>query len=420
MTSKEILQHALNHEPGPIPVDFGGTAVTGIHVRSVRNLRLHYGLEDHPIKVTEPYQMLGEIEDDLAGILGIDVVGIGGKKNMFGIPAENWKPMKTFWGQEVLVPGEFNTTASEDGGLLIHPEGDLSVPPSAKMPRESFFFDALIRQDPVDESQLNVEDNLEEFQPISEEELDHLATETRKAAATGRGIIASFGGTALGDIALVPAMQLKHPKGIRDITEWYMSTVMRPDYIHEIFDRQTSIALKNLEKIHKRIGNAIDAVFICGTDFGTQDSQFCSTDTFNELYAPYYKRINQWIHKNTGWKTFKHSCGSVEPFMNVFIEAGFDIINPVQVNARDMVPEHLKKEYGKHLVFWGGGIDTQKVLPFGTPRQVEEEVLHACKVFGDQGGFVFNTVHNVQANVPAENLVAMIETLRKIKSSYGM
>lgn len=195
-----------------------------------------------------------------------------------------------------------------------------------------------------------------------------------------------------------------------------MSTVMRPDYIHEIFDKQTEIALQNFEKISDATGDAVDVVFICGTDFGTQDSQFCSVETFNELYAPYYKRINDWMHNNTNWKSFKHSCGAVEPLMRSFIDAGFDIINPVQINAAGMVPEHLKKEYGEHVVFWGGGVDTQIVLPFGTPEEVRSQVLHSCEVFGKNGGFVYNTVHNIQANVPVENMVAMIEALKEFRS----
>ena len=202
-------------------------------------------------------------------------------------------------------------------------------------------------------------------------DLDYWRTRAAEARQSDRGIIATFGGTALGDIALVPAMQLRDPKGIRDITEWYMSTIARPDYIHAIFEKQTDIALANYEKLAEIMGDTIDAVFMCGTDFGTQSSQFCSPETFTELYHPYYKRINDWIHNHTGWKTFKHSCGAVEPFMKLFIDAGFDIINPVQINAAGMDPAHLKKEYGDHLVFWGGGVDTQMVLPFGTPERSE-------------------------------------------------
>ena len=182
-----------------------------------------------------------------------------------------------------------------------------------------------------------------------------------------------------------------------------------------MFDRQTRLAIRNLEKIHAVTGDNVDVVYICGADFGTQNSQFLSVDTFRDLYLPYYKRMNDWIHENTSWKTFKHSCGAIYPLMDCLIEAGFDIINPVQIAATDMEPQRLKDEFGSRISFWGGGIDTQHTLPFGTPAQVREEVLRLCDIFGRDGGFVFNTVHNIQANVPVENIVAMVETLKEIR-----
>jgi uroporphyrinogen-III decarboxylase len=163
-------------------------------------------------------------------------------------------------------------------------------------------------------------------------------------------------------------------------------------------------------------GDMVDVAYICGTDFGTQDSSFCSVETYDELYAPYYKKINNWIHRNTSWKTFKHSCGAVEPFMEHFIDSGFDIINPVQVNAAGMDPVLLKEKYGDRLTFWGGGVDTQKVLPFGTPEEVKAHVLSECQIFAPGGGFVFNTVHNIQANVPLQNVLAMLEAIRQFDS----
>ncbi|NPA36954.1 MAG: methyltransferase [Chlorobi bacterium] len=414
MTSKERVLTALEHKtPDKLPVDFGATPVTGIHVRSIENLRNYYGLEYKPVKVTEPYQMLGEIEDDLAEILGIDTVPVSPKNNMFGFPNENWKEFKAPWGQVVLVPEKFNVTIDDTGDVFMYPEGDTSVAPCAKMPANGFFFDALSRQEPVDHENLNVEDNLEEFAPISGSDLDFFKTEVDKAYAIGKAVVANFGGTAFGDIALVPGMQLKHPKGIRDVTEWYMATVMHPDYVMEIFEKQSEIALENLKKIYGKVGNKVDVVFICGTDFGTQTSQFCDEETLLTMYGLYYRKINDWIHQNTTWKTFKHSCGAVEPFMKDFIDLGFDIINPVQVSATGMDPQHLKDEYGKDIVFWGGGVDTQNTLPFGTPEEVEKEVLKHCEIFSKDGGFVFNTVHNIQATVPVENIVAMINALKK-------
>jgi hypothetical protein len=415
MTSKERFDLTVNHkQPDRVVVDLGSTAVTGIHVLSAENLRKHYGLESKPVRVIEPYQMLGEVDQELISAMGIDVVGAWGMNNMFGI--YNHKPLKeftTFWGQKVLVPENFNTTKDEKGDLLIYPEGDLSVSPSARMPKASYFFDAIIRQEPIDEEKLYVSDNLDEFGLITTRELDFWKEATKKARATGKAVIAGLGGTALGDIALVPGIQMKHPKGIRDITEWYMSTIMRPDYVKSIFDRQSEIALENFSRLHQVIGDNLDAVFICGTDFGTQDSTFCAPEQFDDLWLPYYRRINDWVHANTNWKTFKHSCGAVETFMGRFIDAGFDIINPVQVSARGMDPAHLKNTYGKDLVFWGGGIDTQKTLPYSSPAQVREEVLRLCDIFAKDGGFVFNTVHNIQANVPVGNIVAMVDAIKE-------
>lgn len=256
--------------------------------------------------------MLGEIDDDLAEIIGTDTIGLFSKNNMFGIPQDNWQKFKTFCGQTVLVPGEFNTTLDSNNDLLIYPKGYTSVAPSAKMPNSSYLFDAIIRQPPINEEALKVEDNLEEFSVIGEEDLQYWKESVEAVSDSGKGITATFGGTGLGDIALVPGMNLENPRGIRYIAEWYMSTIMRPDYVHGIFEKQTEIALVNLAKPHDVVGNNIDVAYICGTDFGTQVSTFCDAQTYLDLWHPYYKKINDWMHENTSWKTFKHCCGAIE------------------------------------------------------------------------------------------------------------
>lgn len=418
MNSKERVQKALNHQsPDRIPMDFGSTGVTGIHILVVEKLRQHFGLPSHPVKAIEPYQMLGEVDEDLKQALGIDTDSIGPKNNMFGISQEGWKEWKTHWGQEVLVPANFNLSHDDQGSAYIYPEGDTSVPPSAKMPKDSYFFDAIIRQEPIDEEKLKVEDNLQEFKEWTQEDIEYWQSQLPLIKNSERAVIGNFGGTALGDIALVPAMFLKHPKGIRDIEEWYISTIIRSEYVKELFDRQSDIAVRNLEKAYQVIGNAIDVLFICGTDFGTQDSTFCSTDTYREIWLPYYQKITQWIHSNTNWKVFKHSCGAVESLLDLFIESGFDILNPVQINAAGMDSTLLKEKYGEKLTFWGGGVDTQHVLAFDSPAAVREQVLRQCEIFGKNGGFVFNTVHNIQANVPLENVLAMFSALAEFNES---
>ncbi len=414
-SSRQNFLNTINHkQPERVVVDFGSTGVTGIHVLIVEKLREHYGLEKKPVKVIEPYQMLGEIDSELIKAMDIDVIGLFSAKNMFGVLMENWKVHKTLWGQEVLFPGDFNYTRSDNGDILMYPEGDTSVPPSGMMPKTGYFFDALNRQQPIDDSTLKVEDNLEEFGHITEPELAYWRDQVALLENNPKAVVASLGGTALGDIALVPAINLKNPKGIRGVEEWYISTLIREDFVKEIFDRETDIALENYKLLHEVIGNKIDVVFTCGTDFGTQNSTFCSPETYDRIWLPYYKKVNDWIHQHTNWKTFKHSCGAVEPLMSHFIESGFDIINPVQINAYGMDPRKLKEKYGDKLVFWGGGVDTQGAFAFGTPAQVRDQVRKQCEILNKDGGFVFNTVHNIQANVPFENVIAMLEALKEL------
>jgi hypothetical protein len=416
MTHRERVMAALNHtQPDQVPVDFDGTPVSGIHISVVEALRNYYGLEKRPVKLHDPLQCLGYVDEDLAEVLGVDVKLVGSRYTIFGYRNEGWKPWTTPWGQDVLVPEDFATTSDAEGNTYIHPQGDTSVPPSGHMPEGGFFFDEIIRQQPLpdDDEDLKAEDNLEEFGPLPEADLEELAGRAEAARKSGKLVIGNFGGTGLGDIACVPAPMLKNPRGITDITEWYVSTAIRQPLLHEIYEKQYDIAIANLDRINRRFGDSIDVAFICGTDFGTQTSTFCSEQTFRDLYMPHYKRLNDWIHSNTAWKSFKHCCGSIPAFMPLFIEAGFDIINPVQVSATGMDPAFLKREFGKDLVFWGGGVDTQQVLPFGTPAEVRDQVLRHCEIFNRDGGFVFNTIHNVQAKTPVENVAAMMAAVRE-------
>ena len=417
MTSRERVNLALNHrQPDRTPFDLGASAVTGMHVSMVYKTRQALGLDapGTPVKVVEPYQMLGEIAPDLIEALGIDVVGLGSPRTLFGFENKGWKEWRLFDGTPVLVPEGFNSDPNPDGSIFLYPEGDKSVPPSGVMPRGGFFFDSIVCQPPIDDNNLNPEDNLEEFGPISDADLEHFRSEAERLyTQTDKAILANFGGTAFGDIALVPAPWLKHPKGIRDIEEWYISTAIRRDYVYTVFECQCEIALGNLEKIHGVVGNRVSAVFVTGTDFGTQRGPFISMGAYRDLYKPFHQQANDWIHRHTAWKTFIHSCGSVAALIPDFIDAGFDILNPVQCSAFDMEAQSLKRRFGDRITFWGGGVDTQQTLPFGTPEQVRAEVRERIKIFGKGGGFVFNPIHNVQFGTPVENLLAMLKTIRE-------
>jgi uroporphyrinogen-III decarboxylase len=419
MTSRErILTTCAHRQPDKLPVDFGGCFQAGIHVSMVYKLRQALGLDrpGTPVKVVEIYQMLGEVAPDLQAALGVDTVSLHGTGTMFGFTQTEFKEWQLADGTPVLVPQDFNTQYEPNGDLLQWPVNDRSVPPSGRMPAGGHFFDAIIRQEPLDDAKLNPIDNTEEFQPVLDSELEHFRTlAERLTSTTDKALFCTFGGLTFGDIALVPATFMPRPKGIRDVEEWYVSTASRPDYIKAVFEAQAEVAIKNLERLHATIGDRAAVMQTNGTDFGTQNGPFLSTAKYRDLFLPYQKSVNGWIHRHTHWKTFMHCCGGMAPLLDAVVEAEFDILNPVQCSAKGMDPRMLKRDYGDKLAFWGGGVDTQKTLPFGTPQEVRDEVRERIEIFGPGGGFVFSTIHNVQANTPIENVLAMFEVVKEYR-----
>ena len=420
MTSRERIIEALNHhETDRVPLDLGGAGVVcGMQVSTVYRLRQALKLDPPgtPVKAVEPAQMLGEIKPDLLAAVGGDVVSVRLPSTKFGFPAADWKPWTTFDGTPVLVPGLFNTEPDERGGILQYPQGDRSCEPSMKMPKDGFYFDGLSRQGEIDDDHLNPDDNLEEYGPISDADLAELKRQMEAVRPLDKAVVLSLPGTAFGDVGSITGPALKHPKGIRDVEEWYISLSMRADYVSAVFGRQCEIAIANLERIFAAVGNEPVAVFVSGADFGAQNGPLIAPRKFRALFKPFQKRINDWIHEHTTWKTFIHSCGSILPLIPDMIEAGWDILNPVQTSAENMDPRELKAKFGDKLTFWGGGVDTQHTLPTATPDEIRAEVRRNLEIFTPGGGYVFNPIHNVQHGVPVENLLAMYETVRDYKT----
>ena len=418
VTSRERVIRALNHQtPDRVPLDLGATNVTGIAASALYRLRAALGLEQRPVQVHEPFQMLGRVEDDVLDALGVDIIGLSDDSTFFGFPQRDWKPFTLPDGTPVLVPGGFNTEFEPDGTLYQYPKGDRSLPPSGRMPAGGFYHDAIERQEPYDESTLDPEEWVRDMYHVyTDEELRLLEERAERLYnASTRAIIGNFGLGSFGDIAFVPGTAIPHPKGIRAVADWYMATVLYPNYVRGIFDLQLEIVMKNLELYKQAVGDKIVAIFISGTDFGSQKGPFISPQTYRELFKPYHKAINDWVHRHTSWKTFYHSCGSMVALYDDFVEAGVDIVNPVQISAEGMDPRALKSRWGDKLVFWGGGVDTQHVLSFGSPEEVEAQVKENLEVFGAGGGYIFNTVHNIQATVPTENLVALFRAFAKYR-----
>ena len=415
MNSRERLIKTLNHEdPGKVVVDLGSTAITGINANALAKLRRALHLEERKIKISEPLQLLGLVEEDVLEALKVDVVDITTNGTMYGFENTGWKPWKLQTGLDVLVPEKFNTTVDEHGHTYLYAQGDTNFPPASKMPKGGHYFDHITRGNIEFDEDTDTarEDYKDDFGILTDEALRRLENRCNDVFNnTSYGMIGGGALAGLGDFALIPGPNVKSPKGIRDIADFMMAHHIVPNYILELYEMQTEIAIENAKLFKQACGDKLQAIIISGTDFGTQNGPFMSVDNFRLFYKPFYKKINDWVHENTNWKTFYHTCGSVTTFLQDFYEMGVDILNPVQLSASGMDGKMLKEQWGDKFTFWGGGVDTQKTLPFGTPDEVYKEVYERLQLFSQNGGFVFNPVHNIQGQTSAENMMAMFKAI---------
>ncbi len=418
MTSRERVRAALAHrQPDRPPVDLGSTLVTGIQVSAYAKLKKALGITGGVNRVYDPFQMLGQVEEPVKKMLGVDTVGIELPTTIFGYRNENWKSFRMFDGTEVEISGHFETDVLPGGDIVQYARGDRSAPPAGRMPNGGFYFDTIVRQEPIDEDRLDPKEWVAQtYSLYTDEELRFLQETARHwYDNSSYALIGNFWGAGFGDIAIVPGPAVPHPKGIRDPEEWYVSFLTRKEYIREIFHLQLELQMKNLEMYQQAVGDRIDVAVMSGTDFGSQKGPFISPASYREVFKPLHKKMNDWVHAHTRWKTFYHTCGSIVAFLDDFAEAGIDILNPVQVSAAGMSPETLKEQYGDRFTFWGGAVDAQHTLAFGTAEAVREEASRNVSIFNKGGGFVFNNVHNIQATVPTENIRALFEAVGTLR-----
>ena len=246
--------------------------------------------------------------------------------------------------------------------------------------------------------------------PYSDLELRHFEEQSEYLYKyTDKALVFNFGMGGFGDFFHIPGPSLEEPRGIRNLETWLMAPYEHPEYVKEIFQMQYEVALEDLKLAYQAMGDRIEVVAVSGTDFGTQLGPMVSVDLYREFFKPLHIKLHDWIHTNTPWKVFFHTCGSVHQFFDDFIEAGVDCINPVQISAAGMDPQTLKDKYGEQLVFWGGTVDPQSTMINGTPEEVYETAKKNIEIFNNNGGFIASHIHNVQPYVPVENLIAFID-----------
>jgi len=401
MTSRERVMMALNHEePDRVPIDLGGTFVTGIAAGALHRLRRHLGLEDRPVKVYDLLQMLGEVELDLVERFEVDVLPVERPAATLGVRAENWKPWELFDGTPVMMPGDFNVEVTPGGDWLLRPLSRSDRPPIARMPKDGFYFDA------IDYGEWDPD-----FKPPSMKEM----RERARQWIIGEGLLRHFADRARHlrentDKALVLGAWTTGVHYVGRLTEFLCLLATDREYIRDLFMLAAETSIKKLELLWEAVGDNVDLIAFSGLDFGTQRGEFFSVDLFRETYLPAFKVQFDWIHEHTTWKIFEHSCGSIANLIGDLVGAGLDALNPVQTSAANMDPEWLAEQFGDRLTFWGGGVETQTTLAFGTVDDVREEVRQRIQTFGPGGGFVFNPIHNIQYDTPPENVAAAYET----------
>lgn len=414
MNSREKLVRALNHQEGKLPFDLGGTLSTGISASKLYRLRKLFG-RDEPVKVFEPFAMTGMVDEQDAEMFGIDILGAYSNYSFFGYRNNSWKEWTLQDGTPALIGSEAGISF-KDNRYYMHPKGDFSAAPSGCMPKDGFYFDYLTRQEPYDEDDLDgLRDFAEsfEFLKLTDETLRYFEDQVNYLYDnTDRGIVLNAIYNQIGSQTQVFGACAIHTPGIRDYSEWLAAQLMYPEYVNEIYEKWTDISLENLKLLHQAVGNKPQAVFLSTTDLGTQRGEMISPKVFRELYCPHWKKVNDWIHQNTQWKTIYHCCGSIRNFMDDFIESGMDCLNPIQTSAANMDPAELKHAYNDKLVFWGGCVDCQTTLTHGTPDEVEKELRSRIELLGKDGGLVCSIIHNIVHDVPDENILRIFDVLK--------
>jgi uroporphyrinogen decarboxylase len=405
MNSRERILKAVNFEkPDRTPIDMGALRASGIHAEVYDKLKKRMGIFT-PTKIHDSMQILAEIELEVLERLHADVVPLEAATALWARQdAIDGVEKRLFSGLNVYFPPQTNITGEPDGSWVLR---NATGEPYARMPKNGFYFD-FIRP-----TMSHIKIDPKKFRPrdtIPEEELYLLAEhgrflyeETDKAILGWGASISLFGLSAL--------LSDNITQGSLD--EWLCMLMVEKETADEMMGRYVDSVISCMRQYNEVVGKYCFAWGVASDDAGTQRGELLSPDLFREMILPHYKRLCGWVHENTKWKTLLHSCGSIYHYIPGWIEAGIDILNPVQISAANMEPDRLMHDFGGKIVFWGGGCDTQKVLPLGAPEEIREHVRHNIRVFtsGTDGGYVFNQVHNIQQNVPVENVEAMFEAV---------
>ena len=382
MTSRERVIRAINNEPvDRIPIDLGSHMSTGISMFAYWNLREHLGLSTDDIWIPDTAQCLAYVDTDILERFHCDCILLEPRYSR----TKRWSPRGKY---SFVLPWGANLQQCENGDWIMS-RGEASM----RMPAGGHFFDGTWI---IDWAEGNEDDRI----ALYAKEAERIFKETEYAT--------NLVGYSYG-LRLASYNAGEIHEAIRAFDD--------PDSVHAEREIMLSDSIRRMGKIIESFGQYIQLVSLAD-DMGSQNGPMCNPSYIEAFCIPYYKRFCEFVHANSDIKVFLHNCGSIKPLIPMLIDAGIDVLNPVQVSANNMDPHELKDEFGDKICFWGGGCDTQNVLGRGTPEDVSRNVRMLMHTFKKNSGFVFNQVHNIMGNVPPENIVAMLDTAYE-ESFYG-
>lgn len=402
MNSRERILAALRHkEPDMVPYDLNGTDSSSISGLAYNKLRKHLGLGQGKTQIYDFYGQVCKLEDDVRDIL---------KPDTFMLMKEcvNWKPFKLSDGSSCQIPEKCDLIEKDNGDIVLKNDKGIAV---AKMPKGGYYFDSMSTpmSEVEDKSELSAYTSYIESYDLpfyADESLESLTARAKKVyEETGLAIILNIGGHLL-----------SAGQKLFGFEKFMIDLMINKELSHAFLDTLTNAFIKRYDQYLDKIGRYIQVVLI-NDDLGIQTGPMLSLECYKEMIWPYQKRLFEFIKKKANVYILLHSCGSVNKFIPLLIEAGLDALNPIQVTAAGMDTKKLKKEFGKDITFWGGGCNTQQILSNGTVEQVENEVKRRIEDLAPGGGFVFTQVHNIQPEVPPENIMAMYNAYKQYRNN---
>jgi len=393
MTSRERVLTTLNHkEPDKIPIDFGGMGSTGIMAIAYNRLKQELGLNNRITRMLDITQQLAIPEKEILDLFQVDVVSL---EESYLQNDREWKEWQLPDNSKVEIP--LAQMPKWDGGEWVLMDGERV---KARMPESCLYFENY--NPPLENAVAEQDIKNHNWYIYSDEYLRELENKAKQLyEETEYAIMGGFGGNIIENYQV-----------LRGYSNAMLDLVADPNFADALIGKMTEVHLTNLEKYLQAVSKYIQVIQM-GDDLGMQSGPQISLELYQAYIKPAHKKIYQYVKNNSDLFLFLHSCGSIYDFIPDLIDTGVDILNPVQFSAANMDSKNLKEKFGNKITFWGGGVDTQKVMPFGTPAEISNQIEQQINIFSPGGGFVFAAVHNIQANVPTENIIKLFETAIK-------